>query len=122
VAPEPETIRLCRSIRGRREAEASTPPAGGSRDGGQRSWATEATQEGAPQGGGLPREARSNPSIAVLPFANIGGDPEQEYFADGLTEDIITDLSRSQPCSSRRGIRSSPSKGERFRCRRRPGS
>ena len=34
------------------------------------------------------------PAIAVLPFANIGGDPEQDYFADGLTEDIITDLSR----------------------------
>jgi adenylate cyclase len=34
------------------------------------------------------------PSIAVLPFANMSGDPEQEYFADGLVEDIITALSR----------------------------
>jgi adenylate cyclase len=34
------------------------------------------------------------PSIAVLPFANMSGEPEQEFFADGLTEDIITALSR----------------------------
>src|SRR5207249_3857860 len=33
-------------------------------------------------------------SIVVLPFANIGGDPEQEYFADGVTETLTTDLSR----------------------------
>jgi adenylate cyclase len=34
------------------------------------------------------------PSIAVLPFQNMSGDPEQEYFADGRVEDIITGLSR----------------------------
>jgi len=34
------------------------------------------------------------PSIAVLPFANMSGDPEQEYFSDGISEDIITALSR----------------------------
>jgi adenylate cyclase len=34
------------------------------------------------------------PSIAVLPFTNISGDPEQEYFADGISEDIITGLSK----------------------------
>ena len=34
------------------------------------------------------------PSIAVLPFQNMSGDPEQEYFADGMVEDIITDLSK----------------------------
>ena len=34
------------------------------------------------------------PSIAVLPFQNMSGDPEQEYFADGIVEDIITALSR----------------------------
>jgi TolB-like protein/cytochrome c-type biogenesis protein CcmH/NrfG len=40
--------------------------------------------------GGLPRE----PSISVLPFSNLSGDPEQDYFADGLAEDITTSLSR----------------------------
>jgi TolB-like protein len=38
--------------------------------------------------------AFDGPAIAVLPFTNIGGDPEQEYFADGIVEDIITALSR----------------------------
>jgi adenylate cyclase len=36
----------------------------------------------------------TGPTIAVLPFSNMSGDPTQEYFADGLTEDIITELSR----------------------------
>jgi TolB-like protein len=39
---------------------------------------------------------RRFPSIAVLPFANMSGDPEQEYFADGIAEDLITALSRFQ--------------------------
>jgi TolB-like protein len=37
----------------------------------------------------------SRPSVAVLPFTNMSGDPEQDYFADGITEDIITELSRN---------------------------
>ena len=36
------------------------------------------------------------PSIAVLPFDNLSGDPEQEYFSDGVAEDIITELSRNR--------------------------
>jgi adenylate cyclase len=39
-------------------------------------------------------DATPKPSVAVLPFTNMSGDPEQEYFADGITEDIITDLSK----------------------------
>ena len=41
-----------------------------------------------------PQAGARKPSIAVLPFVNMSGDSEQEFFADGLTEDIITELSR----------------------------
>ena len=41
-----------------------------------------------------PQVSARKPSIAVLPFVNMSGDAEQEFFADGLTEDIITELSR----------------------------
>jgi len=37
---------------------------------------------------------RDKPSVAVLPFQNMSADPEQNYFSDGITDDIITDLSR----------------------------
>ena len=47
------------------------------------------TQTPAPEKPGTPRL-----SLVVLPFANIGGDPEQEYFVDGVTESLTTDLSR----------------------------
>ncbi|MGB5184013.1 MAG: adenylate/guanylate cyclase domain-containing protein, partial [Xanthobacteraceae bacterium] len=45
-----------------------------------------------------PRSTTANPqphsAIAILPFTNMSGDPEQEYFSDGISEDIITDLSK----------------------------
>lgn len=44
--------------------------------------------------GGAPQALPGRPSIAVLPFNNMSGDSEQGYFADGITEDIITDLSK----------------------------
>jgi len=56
-----------------------------------------------PETGATPKTAKpkdlqvpDKPSIAVLPFTNMSGDPEQEYFSDGITEDIITELSRFQ--------------------------
>jgi DNA-binding winged helix-turn-helix (wHTH) protein len=52
-----------------------------------------AADASAPPAGGLP-PLPDKPSIAVLPFANMSGDPEQEYFADGMVEEIITALSR----------------------------
>jgi TolB-like protein len=72
VQPEPATVALHERIRQRRPASPATeqPPA---------------AQE-AP--------ATAKPSIAVLPFVNLSGDSEQQYFSDGITEDIITELSR----------------------------
>ena len=43
---------------------------------------------------GAPIELPDRPSIAVLPFTNMSSDPEQDYFADGMAEEIITALSR----------------------------
>jgi len=51
--------------------------------------------DGAPSAAApLPLPLPDKPSLAVLPFANMSGDPEQEFFADGIAEDIITGLSR----------------------------
>lgn len=47
-----------------------------------------------PQSTGKSPELPDKPSIAVLPFDNMSGDPEQEYFSDGMAEDLITDISK----------------------------
>ena len=41
-----------------------------------------------------PKPVSDKPSIAVLPFTNMSGDPEQEYFSDGISEDLITEISK----------------------------
>ena len=96
VAPEPDTIRLYRSIRAQRHGQAFplARSSAGNRNSGQQPWAIDGFAEKAARDEDHPRKARSKPSIAVLPFVKIGGDLEEDDFADGLTEDIITDLSR----------------------------
>ena len=73
VAPEPETERLAAAIRA---GTTGGPAAAGP----------------AVEGGAAP-PLPDKPSIAVLPFTNMSGDPEQEYFADGIADEIITALS-----------------------------
>src|SRR5215203_1043359 len=58
------------------------------------------------------------PSIAVLPLVNMSGDPEQEFFADGLTEDIITELSRFRDLLVISRNSTFVYKGRQRRCRR----
>lgn len=72
---EQEVKNIARPVRVFRVAAAAPAPAKG-------------------QGAAPPRERPDKPSIAVLPFNNMSGDAEQEHFADGITEDIITELSR----------------------------
>ena len=88
VAPDPATLDLVQQIRAERRAKSAkrdrpaTPP-GPAGNGADRRGAT-GPAPGPP----------NDPSIAVLPFANLSGDPEQEYFSDGITGDIITELSK----------------------------
>jgi TolB-like protein len=61
---------------------------------GERKSAAAALTEGDEAKRASPLSLPNEPSIAVLPFQNLSGDPEQEYFADGIVEDIIMALSR----------------------------
>jgi TolB-like protein/class 3 adenylate cyclase/Tfp pilus assembly protein PilF len=56
-------------------------------------WIPSAAQAGSPSSARQSLPLPDKPSIAVVPFQNMSGDPEQEYFADGMVEDIITALS-----------------------------
>jgi adenylate cyclase len=57
-------------------------------------FATHTSMSSLPNNSTSTHAVSDKPSIAVLPLQNLSGDPEQEYFADGLAEDIITELSR----------------------------
>jgi adenylate cyclase len=56
--------------------------------------ASDATRPADGHARAAPSSLSDRPSIAVLPFTNMSGDPEQEYFSDRITEDLITDLSK----------------------------
>ncbi len=73
VRPEPATVALHDQIRRRRPSTPAPDPSPGASE---------------------PEATAAKPSIAVLPFLNLSGDPDQQYFSDGITEDIITELSR----------------------------
>ena len=86
IEPDAETERLHEEIRRKYSAVREQPAAPAARED------TTDTTAGARESEALPLP--SKPSIAVLPFVNMSGDPEQAYFSDGITDDIITELSR----------------------------
>jgi TolB-like protein len=92
VKPEPETERLYQSIQEKRATARRTA---------DQAPAAQVAAESrsipdAPPGVHDPQapEVGAKPSIAILPFTNLSGDPAQEYFADGIVEDIISGLTR----------------------------
>jgi TolB-like protein/Tfp pilus assembly protein PilF len=86
-----QALKLYEALRERLHAELGVKPEGET----AKLYETIRRQSDAPLP--LPSQPLSagRPSIAVLPFENLGGDPEQRYFSDGITEDIITELSRN---------------------------
>jgi TolB-like protein/two-component SAPR family response regulator len=95
VRPEAETDRLHEWILQKRRKARQSPGDAQSEPGAETSL-----QRGAsPSHGEGEAVTTIKPSIAVLPFTNLSGDPEQRYFSDGITEDIATELSRFRSLS-----------------------
>ena len=59
-----------------------------------RAYRVELGAAATPEGAAPPPALPDKPAVAVLPFDNLSGDPEQAYFSDGITEDVITELAR----------------------------
>jgi TolB-like protein len=91
VRPEKETLDLVRDIRNRRQKGAApisaTPES-------EEPPSQDTSQSAFEASFGLDLSLPEKPSIAVLPFVNLSSDPEQEFFSDGIGEDIITSLSK----------------------------
>src|SRR5215831_11824902 len=81
-------------------APSPSPLVGEGRGGGSRDYGPTVphsptpTPNPSPQGGEEQSKEEDRPSVAVLPFTNLSGDRQQDYFSDGMTEDITTELSR----------------------------
>jgi TolB-like protein/DNA-binding SARP family transcriptional activator len=84
VEPDPKTLSLAAALRRPHMGRSGSESKSGSPD--EPNVALEAIA--------VPLSLPDRPSIAVLPFANMSGDPEQEYFADGMVDDILAALSR----------------------------
>jgi len=92
VKPEPATVQLYGSIRERRTGPA--PPAGDQVPIGAVSPPESKSSVPQESAATIQLPPPSKPSIAVLPFTNMSGEADQQYFSDGVSEDIITELSR----------------------------
>jgi adenylate cyclase len=94
VMPEVETERLYQSIKERRASLRQLPPAQGPANTSSLLGAPTRRHDAEKAAPSARPPLAFSSSIAVLPFVDMSGNPEQEYFADGITEDIITDMSR----------------------------
>ena len=88
-------LRFVADVREEANQTQSGPSAAGISPGQQAESTEEVAKHSARDGVG-PLEFRGKPTVAVLPFDNMSGDPEQDYFSDGISEDIITLLSKNR--------------------------
>lgn len=88
-------LRFVANVQEEADRTQSEPSAAGISPG-QQAESTEGVTKHSARDGVGPLEFRGKPTVAVLPFDNMSGDPEQDYFSDGISEDIITLLSKNR--------------------------